>query len=489
MDSKNIEPEINFRDILYVVLKKLWIMVLAGIVLGGALFSYFVFQKKYTSDVLDITKKINSSESDIQYQRRAQNIEGARFNYEMIELTNHLIEQEREYISDSLFMQIDPENVYQSTAQIYLSVEDNHINGIENVLVGAYSREIKSGNYLNDYAESIGTKPEYIQELISFETPTYSSSIFDSERKIDTAGSIYISVTGPSRELVVEIMTLAVSEVQRVYDDLNRNVAEHSISVVAIQQIVKPSSNVRDLQISHLNRVQSLMGQISSYNSSLDSLAKALGVADGKYIINYFNSHPKISFDGIPTEVSQKEISVSAMVKPNLKYIGIGFGAGAVFLAIIVVLVYIFGKKFSTQTKFFDIFPNIIKIGVMKPVGKRSKYCVLIDIKTEDDTKLSKDNNLKLISANYNNLTKDLGKILITGTGDAKVMSEAVKALKLNGDFRPDLFNNPDVLADVTKYDGIVLLEQRNCSLISSVKNEIRLITNGGTKIIGAIIL
>ena len=68
-------------------------------------------------------------------------------------------------------------------------------------------------------------------------------------------------------------------------------------------------------------------------------------------------------------------------------------------------------------------------------------------------------------------------------------MDEAVKELGLKGDFKPDIFSNPDVLKTVPDYDGVVLLEQRKVSLYKTVNNEINLISNSGTEIIGAIII
>ena len=158
-------------------------------------------------------------------------------------------------------------------------------------------------------------------------------------------------------------------------------------------------------------------------------------------------------------------------------------------IAVFVVIGYIFGKKILTQAQFFGLFTRIKRIGVMKPIGKRSKFIKCIDVKTEDDTKTSVENCNGLISANYSNLTKNLNKVLITGTGDAKAMREAVKALGLKGDFKPDIFNNPDVLKDASDYDGIVLIEQRKVSLKPVVENEIALLFNAGTEIIGAIII
>ncbi len=489
MDSKNIEPEINFRDILYVILKKVWIMFLVGIVFGGALFTYNILQKKYTSDIFDITRKLSSRESDVQYTVRVQNIERARSYSAMIENTNSQIEDEREYIADSIYMQIDPECLYQSTAQINLTLNNYDSDGIEYSLFSAYERDLRAGIYLNSYAESIGSKTDYIKELIGFTTSAPGAAVVSLDSDFDRVGSMYLSVVGPSEDFVNDVMNLMISEIQSVHNELNHTVCAHTINLVAVQNTIRRDDSVRDYQFGHISKIQSLQGTISTYYQSLDVIAKDLGVSDGKFLLQYVNTHPEITFEGVPTEVSEKQVSVSSMVKPNLKFIGIGFGAGAFIVAFIIALIYVFGKRFSTQAKFFSIFPIINKIGVLKPLGKQSKYIRFINIKTEDDTKLSSENNLKLINANYKNLTKDLSNILITGTGDAKAMSEAVKALRLKGDFRPDLFNNPDVLDDVSKYDGVVLLEQRKCSLIRTVKNEVHLISNAGTKIVGAIII
>ena len=68
-------------------------------------------------------------------------------------------------------------------------------------------------------------------------------------------------------------------------------------------------------------------------------------------------------------------------------------------------------------------------------------------------------------------------------------MDEAVKSMGLKGDYKPDIFSNPDILKSVPEYDGVVLLEQRNVSLYKTVSDEISLLTNGGAEIVGAIII
>ena len=61
MDPANNEYVIKVKDVLYVILKKLWLMIIVGLVAGAGLF-YYNYKKVETvksNDVLDISKKLN----------------------------------------------------------------------------------------------------------------------------------------------------------------------------------------------------------------------------------------------------------------------------------------------------------------------------------------------------------------------------------------------------------------------------------------------
>ena len=487
--TKNYESEINIKDLILAVMKKLGVMIIAGAVLGGAMGSYKVLKRIKTNDVLDARSKLNDSETDVQYELRVQNINKARVYAEMIDNLNLQIDHQRDYIANSIYMQIDAENVYQSTAQITLTLKNNDTNGIDSALFGAYEREVKAGNYLDEYAKKIDKKPDYIKELISFSSSAAGNTIISVDKDVNRVGSMYISVYGPSREFCDDVMELVINKVQSVYEDLNTSVSPHTISLVGVQQIQRIDNGIRDSQLSHTGTINSLQNQITSYNDQLDKVAKDLDLADKEAILEYFEEHPDVKVNGIPSATSEVTVSRWGNIKPGIKYAAVGFVAGAFLIAALVVLKYIFGRKFSNQAQFFGVFPMIKKIGVLKPSGKRSKYGKFIDIKSEDDTKMTDENIKKLISANYANLTRNFKKVLITGTGDEKAMSECVKSLGLKGDYKPDIFSNPDVLALVPEYEAVVLLEQRNYSVFKNVDKEINLISNGGTHIIGAIII
>ena len=491
MDPANNEYVIKVKDVLYVILKKLWLMIIVGLVAGAGLF-YINFSKVETvksNDVLDITKKLNASESDVQYQIRVQQIERARVLVEMIDNAYFQIGLDQTYINESIYMQIDPNNVYISAAQVSLTVTNTDTNGIDSALITAYEREIKYSDYLNDYADELGTKSDYIRELIGFNSSVANNTIITNNLDFDSTNSVFIYVFGPTKDFVDNTMNVVLTKLSDIHDDLSADLVPHDISIVGIQNLSRMDSGIRDTQNSKTAHILSLQEQIASYDKSLDTLANDLGLSDKSVLISYIKTHDPVEIDGIPTEYSETVTNIKAKIVPNLMWLGIGFGAGALLIAVFVVIGYVFGKKILTQAQFFGLFLRIKRIGVMKPLGKRSKFIRFIDVKTEDDTKVSAEKCNGLISANYSNLTKDLNKVLITGTGDEKAMGDAVKALGLKGDFKPDIFNNPEVLKVVPDYDGIVLIEQRKKSLKPVVENEITLLSNGGTKIIGAIII
>ena len=206
-------------------------------------------------------------------------------------------------------------------------------------------------------------------------------------------------------------------------------------------------------------------------------------------ILEYFAHHGRDEAEagnGTDAEVAS---GFKSMIKPAAKLGILGFAAGMVLAVIILVLKYIFASKITTQGQFFSEFTDIRRIGVLKPSGKRSALAKFVDLKTDDDCKMTPENNKKLIAANYDNLTRDCKKVLITGTGDAKLIKETVKALGIKGDVRPDIFGDPDVLKSVPDYDAVVIMEQRNVSVFKDVANEISLLSNGQAEIAGAIII
>ena len=491
LDPNENNSMLSLKDLLYALLRNLGIILIVAVLLGGVLFAYKITRTGGSatgSNVLNISAQ-NEGESDVEYQLRKQKVGRAKDLANTITKINSQIDHQRRYLSDSVYMQIDAENVYETKVQYVITLKDNATAGVDRALVNAYQNAISSGTYLDDYAKEHDLKSDYIKEVISFESAVSDSTIFSTENGVSKAASFTAKIIGPSNEFTGDIAALIEEKVEASFGQLKNNVADHKITLVAVQDNIKVDAGIRDNQANQTTRIETLQKQIIGFNDALDQIAKDLGVSGKEEILEYFASEDLYGEAGVPAADNAENVSFWGTVKPGIKYGVIGFVAGFAVVAVILVLAYVFGKKITTQAQFFGKFKSVKKIGVMKPTGKRCKYTEFIDVRSEDDSVMSAENNTKLIANNYSNITKGLNKVLITGTGEKKAMEETVKKLGIKGDFKPDLFSDPDILKVIPDYDGVVLLEQRKVSLSKNIANEIDLINNAGTKIIGAIII
>ena len=489
LDSNDNDSMLSLKDLLYAVLRNLGIILIVAVLLGGALFAYKITRKSgVSSGTLDLRVR-EDNESDISYQNRIQKVDRALDIAAAITKVNSQIDHQRHYLSDSVYMQIDAENVYEAKCQFVITLKDNVTGGLDRALISAYQNTVQSGDYLDAYADKNGLKADYIKEVIYFDSQVSDGAILSTDNPVGKVASFNVRVVGPSREFTDEVIDLVAKRILSESDRIKASLADHSLTNVGVQQNVKVDAQIRDNQANQTSRIETLQKQIIGYNDSLDQIAKDLGVSDKEDLLEYFANEQEANDSGVQAADAETNVSFWGTIKPGIKFGALGFIAGFCVVTVILVLVYVFGKKITTQAQFFGKFKSVKKIGVLKPSGKRCGYTEYIDIKSEDDTKMSSENNIKLISNNYSNITTGLNKILITGTGDKKAMEEAVKKLGLKGDYRPDLFSDPDILKLIPEYDGVVLLEQRNVSLYKNVADEIALISNAGTKIIGAVII
>ena len=159
--------------------------------------------------------------------------------------------------------------------------------------------------------------------------------------------------------------------------------------------------------------------------------------------------------------------------------IAIGFYIGA----------YVFGRRLVSQSQFNCLFPNFKVIGVLKPINRRRKLGVIVDKLSGDDNDLPVEKSNSLISANYNNMTRGMNRVLLTSTIENEQIKSVVEDLKISCDIKLGLFNNPEILGEVGKYDGVVIIEQRGVSVKKNISKEYELLNNGAKSIVGGIIL
>lgn len=465
---------LNLKDLLFVILKKTGLMVLVGVVLGGAVFGYKSFSNSNSVNVLAEEKL--PGESDVAYSQRIQNAKRAEDIIDSIDALNNQIENHRQYVTDSLFMQINAENEAVTTASLVIMVDEDQPAGAGLALASAYMTDITSGEYLSGLAEEWCTNQSYIAELVRAGTDDKNLSV-----EVNMSGDngntevVPVVVIGPSTEQTEMIMDLIFAEVESKTSELSSSLASHSAVFAGRSSSYTVDGTTRERQVNLTARFETLQKQIETYNKSLDDVASVLGV-DKTSLFNYY-AYDAANPQGAP--------SLSGAVK----YAVICFVLGVFIVMVIVTMDYLFGKKFTTQAKFFGHFPRVNKIGVAKPSGKRSALFRLIDRRSGDDDGLSSENSKKLIAANVKNLTNGMNSVLFTGTADTENVRKLVEDLGIKADAKGSFFDDPSNLESVSGYDGVIIVEQRGHSDLRLITEELRLIANTDTRLIGAIII
>ncbi len=475
MDNNEQRPiEINLKDLLFVILRKTGIILFAGIVFAGAIFGYKTFRVSNDVDILDTSIQYDG-ESDADYQERVLKVNRAQDLIQSNDVLNNQIENQRQYVTNSILMQINTENEAVTTANLVVTIDGNQATGVDMALVSSYAQDISSGVYLSGLAEEMDTNQGYLAELIEVNYKTSSSVVVDSADASGSAGTIAIEVVGPTTELTNKIMDLILEQVEVKHAELDETMISHIVTLVGRQNSYIVDNDTRDSQYNAANRFESLQKQISTNEEALDTIASELNLSGADSLYEYFSFN-----DGSESSLS---------VKTAFKYAAFGFVAVVAIGIFVVVIKYVFGRKFSTQAKFFGRFIGLSKIGVTKPLGRRSRFEQFIDLKTDDDSTLSEDDNNKLIAANLSNLTLGMEKILVTGTADADKIKDLIKKLGVKADVKESFFADPKVLESVSGYDGVILVEQRNYSDCKLITKEIMLISNTNAKLIGAIVI
>ena len=471
---------VDIKDLLFVMLKKSGVILLVGILFACALGGYKWNSSRKTTaadvaGILNVSEKL-PGESDIKYSERQLNVNHANDLVNSIKALNRQIENNREYVSDSVFMQIDSEKEAFTCVNLIISSNKDQANGVDVALASTYRQYIMSGEYLNPIAEEMGVNQGYLAELLSVNIDASNVSI----NTVENSGSmrvVSVKVIGPSIEFTDKIMDSILESVDSLCTEMNKSIVSHKVTVTERQSAFIVDSSTRDKQTSITYRFESLQQQIINYDKSLDTVAANLGVSKSG-IYSYFAYESEL----MPA-------SSGTSIKSILKYAIVGFAGGVVIVLFCITLTYIFGKKFSTQGKFFHLFYKLNKIGVIKPEKKRSKFASFIDRKTGDDNFMSVDNSNKLLSANVKNLTSDMKSVLFTGTAETSRIEKLVKDLGIKADVKASIFDDPICLETISEYDGIIIVEQRNYSDCSLIAEELKLIDNASTKLIGAIVI
>ena len=413
MDNYNdYEQEINLKDCFFYVLRHLKLMLIVALVLGLLLGAY----KGYT----EYSKELKYSESN--------NIENISNYAKSIESLSKELDSKKaslvNYINNSAFLSLDPYSSYQIVNNYFVSTDYKIIasNSYQDIdytwsVINSYVSYLSSDDILQQLATKNNLELSSLKEFVDISSNDYI---------------VTISVYSNDKDEALSILDSFDDILPSITNKINKSVVNNSISLVSTNIYKGENSDILNKQQEFTSNFKSLLSDINSTQSSIDSLSE-------------------LSYIGNP---------IKALTSSFIKWFLIGFVVGGVLIAGVYFLIFIFNNKVYSADEFKD----------------KTNIRVLGNIASDKLTLIDKlehrpiNTDINLISSNLNTFSN--GKtILFTG----ELLDEQLLS-KLNN---KDIISTGSIIEDskaidsLSKTNDIVLVVKCNKTDYKTI-NEVR---------------
>lgn len=368
----NDEVVIDLRVLLWEILRRWQIILIACIVFAaafGALGSYKHKSSKKEVPIEDLYKKLDPDE---------------RAKVENLVAHQGIIDDKTEYMENSIYLSMDPNNV--NVARIDFMLNHNVNNKyIRQMYVAFMFDGDMYKKVAAEFSEQVDAK--YLVELISYmDNRTRTNITEDSDTNYDSGDDlnriISVKIIGKNKEQSEELQSLVIKHVEEFSQEVQKEYEGHSIKKILSSTYQTTDNSVLNAKTSNNTQIMDLYNQHKTVYDTLDETQIALY----NQLVNQMEGH-----------IEDEEVEESGL-STVLKYviIGILFG-GFVIVAIVVVLTMFNGKIFVqrqiTNTGLARVFGTLGQnknklarlilgdVGSDKPVGldiivaKINTYC------------------------------------------------------------------------------------------------------------------
>ena len=294
------KEEINFRILLYYVLKKWRGMLLCGLVLGVLLSTWKRFQ---------VMKSTEAGEGNTIAEKSYEDSR-ALLESSIDRITEQLAVSD-DYLQNSILMNINPNDVHRAQMLYFVEAETRDDSGKQSgtmnkteSLLAAYTSVIRDGSFYQDIAKSLTSQPDakYLRELVKIkadkEGQTLSISLVG-----DTAELVDALKTAVDKTIFANQSTIAVSVAPHKLHKLTDTTYMTSDTVTSMTTStvtgsttkikstfvpnISDSINVADAQENYANSMTSLKDNLKALNNDLDGLKAPDGPAGKRDIFKF----------------------------------------------------------------------------------------------------------------------------------------------------------------------------------------------------------
>lgn len=482
------ERIITIGDLVREIIRKLWLVVVAAIVFALIFGGY-----KYAKDSKSAASSASSDASDMKVELSEK---------EQKEVNNVLtiqdnMNQQQEYVDNSVLVQIDPFNESKVTLQYHFDTDytpssSNDPEDYSSDLLNAYMGYVNNGALSSDLVNAgEDLDVQYIGELLNCTSDTDNkNSTSDSSNSITlnaATNSFDITVIYSNEEDCRELASKIVKCVEDYQKSLNKSVGAHTLTLVDQSYARVVDKSLITYKYDRTNSIVSMRDRVKELSEKLT--AQQQSVVD-KYSKESTDKAKASADDKKDTQNTTPSVSISK------KYVGLGGIAGIILACLYIIIAYV-SRGTINKAEDIQYLYNVRIAGTMKGKGKK-KFTDKLELNPGSGAKLSPEAEQKLLLANLKvSCEKEqIQKLMITGTAvahlDAAEKQQLVDGLKAAGVevyVADSLLTSAEAIEKLAEYSHVLFVEQTHTSKYQNIAAELKICMEQKINVLGVVVL
>lgn len=424
-------------------------------------------QQTYEEDMVEYREAQNKRDTDVQsYNQQLRDNERSQ------QTVQFNIDNAEAYMEKSVLNSIDPYNVYNARADLYVTTDYKIMPGMDyqnpdytSSVLSAYASLLTNHEAISAIAEQFNMEERYMRELVSVWG--------DNSTRL-----LSISINAASEEDATAILDAVIARMNGLHETIESTVGHHSITLLSRTSCVTVSTDLRDQQQNTRDNLTSLQNQMTDLQAQHDLLEQNIQKAD-----------QDLAALEVPEDPGNGSTSL-------VKFAVIGFVLGVILVAGAAVVKFltaglVYSAKDLKSTCNLPVLGTLASAAARKAVkldAKLNKLEGRPDGSRDDET-------VRLIAATIASRAPKADRILVTGDLPAEQLSALTAQLQAADTLRSrkltcaeSVLVSSTAVLEVNAADAVVLVADCSCSRYSSVNDQKEQIARLGKTVLGCVV-
>lgn len=449
--NNSYERIIDLRDLFFHILYR-WRSILIAAVIGAlalAAIQHFTIQ--------NVHKDGGKTTEEMQYEIDLQNYRGSLRNARNnIKTYTQLIKERNDYLDDSIYMQLDPQNIWVGTKRFYVQMDTSALQGQPEFTT-------------QDLADSV--TPFYVQAALSQLDPTEMEELMGTSRKeyinelVDIStnfdmNTILVRIVGSDSDVVAKQMDYFVNRMLTDGAERAQTVGKHQLILVNEDMVLQSDSDLSAKQ--------------EATNKKLGEWQLAL--QENRQLLNALEQQDEPKAPG----------------EHLVRYAVIGWLVGAVLVAGIYLVRYATRGRLHTGRELADhyglsSFGQLCHSRARRPGKGIDRWIEKWEFKrAQTDREAILDGAAALLRERCADK-----RVVLAGTVTADKLAPVAEGLRarlgdaVRLDTQPDFLNDSGAIAAADGADAVLLVEEKEVSHTSDIGREVEMLGIGRAAVEG----